>query len=215
MRSKQKMKERADRFVDTVIPRSLEMVANNTGEPMVQSNDVPAMLKQDSTVHLIKTAPADEFHTRPSSQEKLASIVRARFETRPYILKPYPPNGNFFLSSPIKGHTSATRFLIMRFDKVFDNSINLSIVKHWDAMASLELKLSEKRETRSNTKLCYLGVWEKYLKEPIITLDSRSQIQPTQAAMDHLLEYLGQHVIPQLNNLLYRYDQVNWVRQQT
>ena len=65
MRSKQKMKERADRFVDTVIPRSLETVANNTGEPMVQSNHVPAMLKQDSTVHLIKTAPADEFHTRP------------------------------------------------------------------------------------------------------------------------------------------------------
>ncbi|KAF8576769.1 hypothetical protein K439DRAFT_1366328 [Ramaria rubella] len=77
------------------------------------------------------------------------------------------------------------------------------------------LTSSEKRLNCSDSKQCNFGIWEHYSSFPRVTVDSRMQNRCVETALDEFLALLGKMVIPQMNNLLYRYDRPNWERKKT
>jgi len=217
-RSKASQEARRRRFVDEVVPRFLEKVAKNSSKPHRVICLCSCRLTMSCvffSVHFVACASPEDFRIRPSSQAQVVSKVASKFHTHPNLLKPYPPEGNFFLSSPIKGHTCSARFLVMRFDKVFDDDVNKLLIKTWDSVVNFGLKFSEKRLVRSRSKQLHVGIWEQYMMAPAVTLDSRSQNEGAEVALDAFLACFQQHVTSRLNNLLYRYDRTNWLRQQT
>lgn len=204
---------RRNRYINSVIPDALEKIANSSGNITNRSK----IYRDELTplaVHFIPSDPPNQFLKRPSSQAKVVSFVTEHFPIDPQQLQPYPSTGNFFVTLPFEQPESATRFIVMRFDQVFDRNTNKHLTDAWNIMNESGLSCSEKRLSRSHTPQCYVGIWEQYARKPMVTTDSKTQMPATQTVLDGFLKTLGAMVVPRLTNLLYRYDNVNWVRQQ-
>ncbi|KAF8574007.1 hypothetical protein K439DRAFT_1245508, partial [Ramaria rubella] len=98
-------------------------------------------------------------------------------------------------------------FLVMCFDRVFDDRVNQQMLKIWDRMNDKGLTSSEKQLNRSDSKQCHFGVWEHYFSFPRVTVDSRTQNRCVETALDEFLTLLGKMVTPRMNNL-FAHDRV-------
>ncbi|KAF8574168.1 hypothetical protein K439DRAFT_1624544 [Ramaria rubella] len=192
-RSKQSLLKCHDRFMKEVLPKVLQNHAINS-------------------THFVIAKPADQFLKRPPSQGHVAAGLTP-LPLEPCNLMSYPSRGHFFVSTPWRHFPLATRFIVMRFDKVLDSSVNRQLSNIWDRMKEQGIALSEKRLNQSSSKQCHFGVWEHYSSIPRVTQDSRNQNSTVEATLDEFLALLGKHVIPGISNLLHRYDKQNWERQ--
>lgn len=165
--------------------------------------------------HFVTTRPSGQFIKRPASQKAIFAGLTPPASLDPDDLLPYPTHGHFFVSSPWRCHQETPLFLVMCFDRVFDDRVNQQMLKIWDRMNDKGLTSSEKRLNRSDSKQCHFGIWEHYSSFPRVTVDSRTQNMCVETALDEFLTLLGKMVIPRMNNLLYRYDRPNWERQKT
>jgi hypothetical protein len=144
----------------------------------------------------------------------VASLVSSLFNCKYSDIPSYPDKGNFFVSLASQLPAPHPCYLVMRFDKVFDEDANRRITLAWDILSDSGLRVVHRKVTRDTSPQCHLGVWEHYAQQPRATAESLAQVPETITAMDNFLSVLKIEVISKLFSLLYRYDQNLCHRQQ-
>ena len=167
-----------NRYVNSVIPDTLEKITNSSGN-ITNRSKLYCNELMPLTVHFIPSNLPNQFLKRLSSQAKVLSFVAEHFLIDPQQLQPYLSTGNFFITLPFEQPELAMCFIVMCFDQVFDWNTNKHLTDAWNIMNESGLSCLEKWLSRSHAPQCYMGIWEQYARKPMVTTDSKTQTPTT------------------------------------